>query len=507
MARQIQRIRIEEIDWLGAFPWLRIFRSFRMSLAPSRMFLGLIFVGLVFGGANVLDRSNGPAVRSVEHIRQYATQTPDQMAQWQDQFELRTQSELYRLVTSIQVAETQISTKVKQPDRFDWASKVINEYFDRQEKLLAPLEVESDEDSDTTRKQQETDPQEPESKNSEPAKDDAAGPPSESGANAGGAESAQATEPAQANEPDEADLYAQQLAQLKLQRNQMLRQVDQMRPLGVFEAAMQFKFDALDRLILSTLSLRCGFAALSSEADPDPNTVLGALYDLCVVIPKWFLGQHTRIALLWMAYVLLIWSLLGGALSRMASLQAARDLNIGPLLALKFVTRRLAAFLGVILEPILIIGVFAAVIFVGGLLFNLPVGDLLAAVLYGLGLLLGVILTMGIILLSTGARLMHPALSIEGADSFDTISRVFNYILGRPWRWLFYNFVSLLYGAATIAFVWLVISLAVIITHRIIDLSSFTTVADASRFTVIHPRPTMGRFEYAVDWDSVTTAV
>jgi hypothetical protein len=55
--------------------------------------------------------------------------------------------------------------------------------------------------------------------------------------------------------------------------------------------------------------------------------------------------------------------------------------------------------------------------------------------------------------LVVGWPLLFPAVSAEGSDSFDAISRAYSYIYTKPWRYLWYELVGKAYGIACAAFI------------------------------------------------------
>lgn len=62
---------------------------------------------------------------------------------------------------------------------------------------------------------------------------------------------------------------------------------------------------------------------------------------------------------------------------------------------------------------------------------------------------------MLLLLLSGGAmafNLMLSAVSVDGSESFDAISRAFSYIYARPWKYFFYHLLAFLYGSACALF-------------------------------------------------------
>lgn len=113
--------------------------------------------------------------------------------------------------------------------------------------------------------------------------------------------------------------------------------------------------------------------------------------------------------------------------------------------------------LGVFGVPALI-GVLLAVIAGGGwLLISYPVLDVLAAVLWGLGLLLCVVMAFVAALWAAGLLLVPPALACEGPDAFDAIQRSMAYVLGRPLRYVIYVALLVIMGVLLTAVVELVL--------------------------------------------------
>jgi hypothetical protein len=153
------------------------------------------------------------------------------------------------------------------------------------------------------------------------------------------------------------------------------------------------------------------------------------------------------LCLLWSVAV---WAFAGGIITRIAAVQLGGKERIGLTQAVKFVLNR---YLSYVLSPIVPLGVIAVILlcmFLYGLVALIPfVGDI---VLYGLLFPLVIVggIAMAIILLGLiGYPLMYTTISTEGSDTFDAISRSYNYVFQAPWSFLWYSFVSLAYGAAT----------------------------------------------------------
>ncbi len=151
--------------------------------------------------------------------------------------------------------------------------------------------------------------------------------------------------------------------------------------------------------------------------------------------------------------VLVIWAFFGGAITRIAAVEITTDDRIGLGEAVGFARKKYGAYLGATLLPAV------AVIFLGlccalyGLVLRPPVINFLVSPFFILVLLSGFLMFLIGLGAMAGAPLMYPAVSAEGNDSFDAISRAYSYVFGRPWRYIFYNVAALLYGLACTIFV------------------------------------------------------
>ncbi|KAA0212972.1 MAG: hypothetical protein DYG94_13450 [Leptolyngbya sp. PLA3] len=113
--------------------------------------------------------------------------------------------------------------------------------------------------------------------------------------------------------------------------------------------------------------------------------------------------------------------------------------------------------LGVFGVP-MVCGVLLVVIAgMGWLLMPFPVLDVLAAVFWGLGLILCVVTAFVAALWAAGLLLVPPALACEGPDAFDAIQRSMAYVLGRPLRYVIYVAILVIVGVLLTAVVELVL--------------------------------------------------
>jgi hypothetical protein len=102
---------------------------------------------------------------------------------------------------------------------------------------------------------------------------------------------------------------------------------------------------------------------------------------------------------------------------------------------------------------------------IGGLVGAIPyAGPILVAILSPFAFIGGFVMMLIAIGGIFGWPLMSPAVAAEGTDAFDAISRAFSYIYTRPWHYLFYWIITIVYGAFSVGFVWLFSALMVRLT-------------------------------------------
>ena len=132
----------------------------------------------------------------------------------------------------------------------------------------------------------------------------------------------------------------------------------------------------------------------------------------------------------------------------------ARNEKVGLLESLKFVCARWQGYLFAPLLPLVLLLVLSILLWLFGLVIGfIPVvGDLLAALLWPLSLIAGLIMAVVMVGL-VGWPLMNATISTEGSDSFDALSRSYSYVYQAPWQCLAYALLSVAYGAVLIFFV------------------------------------------------------
>lgn len=146
--------------------------------------------------------------------------------------------------------------------------------------------------------------------------------------------------------------------------------------------------------------------------------------------------------LLW---ALLVWSLFGGAIARMAAVQFATGERIGVRGGLKFALRQLQNYMTAPFLPLAGIGCLLAFNAVLGAIAGLlgSVGEAILGVAWGLVLFCGFLMALLVISVSVGWPLMVAAVSTEDSDGFDGLGRANGFLLDRPWRALLLVLLSL----------------------------------------------------------------
>jgi len=181
----------------------------------------------------------------------------------------------------------------------------------------------------------------------------------------------------------------------------------------------------------------------------------------------------------------------------MSATQVCKRESISLPRAVRFVKQRWAWYVLTPLMPTLLVLVAGLVLIGAGLLlFNLPVLDVVGSLAYGLMLVLGVVMALVTLLLIFGMFLFAPALSVEGSDGFDAISRSFNYVMFRPWHYAGYLLGSVVYLAVVFVLLSTLAGLGVSATNSFTGTGVFAGVSTPAETGLIHSSEAeLSRFE------------
>jgi hypothetical protein len=178
-------------------------------------------------------------------------------------------------------------------------------------------------------------------------------------------------------------------------------------------------------------------------------------------------------------WTLAVWSLFGGAITRIAAVQIARGEKIGMFEALAFTRKRLLSYLIAPVFPLLVIFVLLIFMVIYGFFFMIPIlGDIFVAglfwpfmLLFGLGIAIALV---GLV----GWPLMAATVSTEGTDSWEAFSRSYSYVFQRPWQYLWCGLVTIAYGAVVLFFIGFMGSLLVYLSKWGVSKTPWIDAAD-----------------------------
>lgn len=157
--------------------------------------------------------------------------------------------------------------------------------------------------------------------------------------------------------------------------------------------------------------------------------------------------------LLLTAWLLAVWGFFGGVITRMAVMQLTGKEGGGIREAFGFVKDRYLSYLLSPMVPLILIGIMVFCCILFGILHWIPlIGELVDGFFWFLPLLAGLVMTL-LLLGMVGYPMMYPTLSAEGSDTFDAMSRSYNYVFESPWYYVWYSIVAVCYGAVLTFFV------------------------------------------------------
>jgi hypothetical protein len=165
--------------------------------------------------------------------------------------------------------------------------------------------------------------------------------------------------------------------------------------------------------------------------------------------------------LLLILWLLVVWAFFGGVITRMAVMQLSGKEGGGLREAVAFVRKRYLSYLFSPLVPLGIVGFLLLCCVLFGLLHWIPIlGDFIDGIFWFLPLFAGLLMTL-LLIGMVGYPMMYTTLSAEGSDTFDALSRSYNYVYESPWHYLWYAIVAIAYGAMLTLFIVIVGSLTV----------------------------------------------
>ena len=174
----------------------------------------------------------------------------------------------------------------------------------------------------------------------------------------------------------------------------------------------------------------------------------------------WWCEFYFLCVLIW---AVLTWSVFGGAITRIAAVQVARGEKISALEALNFTRKRIGSYVAAPMIPLAIL----VLLVIGMILYGFPLmipifGDIVVAGLFWpLMIVVGLLLAITLVGL-VGWPFMSVTISARAAPTSGTPSRrAYSYVYQKPWHFIWYTAVAVVYGAVVIFFIGFMGSLTI----------------------------------------------
>lgn len=265
--------------------------------------------------------------------------------------------------------------------------------------------------------------------------------------------------------------------------------------IGVYEAFVIDQSFAFDAMVGSTIDLQ--FWSEHGEGG-----LFEALTSMFIAVPVDYFNRYPWFTLAYGVIALVILTLAGGVICRMATPQVCSGQATSLPKAARAVRAHWPWYLLTPLMPALLILLLGGVLILAGLVFfNAAVLDVIGSLLYGLLLLLGFVIALVTLLLIFALFLMTPALSVERADGFDAISRSFNYVLFKPWQFAGYLMSSAVYAVVVFIVISALWGLTNAATEHFVGLGAISEV-DAGKFGDLTRHEAMLREAYTAETDA-----
>ena len=415
---------LRTIDWRSVFPFTQLFRAFRIAIHPAKMVLALVAILLVYGVGRAMD-----GLWLDRHLA-----VPGEIAIYE------------RSQNRADFADDVASTRKELDGRRTALARDLSAQAKAYDAARAPL---TDDASFGDMKRLVEEQREREVK----AARDRYNAASEKNADAVRARDAQ-------------------IAAAHRSAGETLRLARDVEPRGLCLTFVDYEAKQID-------------AAASSIVGWDWTSDNGAIASLLRFIftgPGWALSKHPLFFILFAAVALLVWSVIGGAIARIAAVHVSQDEKISVRQALRFSTNKLMSFFAAPVMPLILIGLIGLILAIVGWLSEFSyLGGLVTIVV---GVLFFVLIAVGVLVACAlvgwvcGFGLMYPTIAVEGSDAFDAVSRSFSYVFARPWKVFIYTVIALVYGAITYLFLRFMVFLTLTVLHACLTFWTNSTGPD-----------------------------
>lgn len=139
-----------------------------------------------------------------------------------------------------------------------------------------------------------------------------------------------------------------------------------------------------------------------------------------------------------------------GVIARMAAAEFSGGVRMSWPQGLAFVLGRWPSVLGAALGAPALVGLVCLVLAIAGwAVMQIPVVDVIGAVLFPIAIVLALLATLLTLGLVVGGHMLVPAIACEGTDAIDALQRTYAYVIARPARLVIYTLILLALLAVT----------------------------------------------------------
>lgn len=194
------------------------------------------------------------------------------------------------------------------------------------------------------------------------------------------------------------------------------------------------------------------------------------------------------VSLLLLLGLLCVWSVVGGAITRIAALEYAKDESLRLIDALKFSVKKFWSYFWSPCIPAIGVILFALFNVLGGFIGKFGgVGNMFVAFGFPLAIILSLMIAFIGVVGVIGMCLMFPTISAEGSDAFDAMSRAYSYVLSKPKKYILYFFTTTISTIFFVIFVGFVVSFVINITFDTVGIGMGEKFKNIVATVKIHP--------------------
>ena len=211
---------------------------------------------------------------------------------------------------------------------------------------------------------------------------------------------------------------------------------------------------------------------------------------MCALAIVWAVRFHPVYSIIYFILIAMVVCISGGAICRSAALEFARGEKPGLTESLGFGLKKFKSLVTAPLVQTAITAGFVAIVYLAGLLGNIPyAGELFIALTLAAALVFGLLTLLFLIGSIAGANLVFPVIAYEGSDGYEAISRSFCYVYTHSWWMFFYTAIAAAFGTISYLFVRLFAFGLLITTYTLIDFGIFNKPEMPGKLARIWARP------------------